>query len=127
MEQRFLIDSNVVIDALGNAMPESVKRIISGMPPIVSAITYMEALGWHKADASQLTALRKFMSIAVILPINQPVVERTVLVRQKKKIGLGDAIIAATALVHNMTLVTRNTSDFKSIDGLCVLNPWNFL
>jgi hypothetical protein len=68
MEQRFLIDSNVVIDALGNAMPEGVKRIISGMPPIVSAVIYMEALGWHKADASQLTALRKFMSIAVILP-----------------------------------------------------------
>jgi predicted nucleic acid-binding protein len=127
MEQRFLIDSNVVIDALGNAMPEGVKRIISGMPPIVSAVTYMEALGWHKADASQLTALRKFMSVAVILPINQPVVERTVLVRQQKKIGLGDAIIAATALVHNMTLVTRNTSDFKSIDGLRVLNPWDFL
>jgi predicted nucleic acid-binding protein len=37
---------------------------------------------------------------------------------------LGDAIIAATALVHNMILVARNISDFKSIDKLSVLNPW---
>ena len=125
MGQKFLIDTNIVIDALGNAMPDGVKRIISGMAPVISAVTYIEALGWHKAISSQLIILRKFMDMAVILPINQPVVETTILVRQKKKIGLGDAIIAATALVHNMTLVTRNTSDFKSIDNLRVLNPWN--
>jgi predicted nucleic acid-binding protein len=124
MGQRFLIDTNVVIDVLGNVMPDSVKSIVSQMPLIVSAVTYIEILGWHKAIASQLTTLRKFMDVATILPINQPVVETTVLVRQQKKIKLGDAIIAATALVHNMTLVTRNTSDFKSIDNLLVLNPW---
>jgi predicted nucleic acid-binding protein len=125
MEQKFLIDTNIIIDALGNAMPDSVKRVISGMSPIVSAVTYIEALGWHRAASSQLTVLRKFMDVAIILPINQPVIETTVLVRQKKKIGLGDALIAATALVHKMILVTRNTSDFKSIDDLQVLNPWN--
>jgi predicted nucleic acid-binding protein len=59
-----------------------------------------------------------------LIQINQPVVEKTVLIRQQKKIGLGDAIIAATALVYNMTLVTRNISDFKSIESLIVLNPW---
>jgi predicted nucleic acid-binding protein len=125
MGQKFLIDTNIVIDALGNAMPDSVKRIISGLSPIVSAITYIEALGWHKATSPQLAILRKFMNMAIILPVNPLVVETTISIRQKKKIGLGDAIIAATALVHSMTLVTRNTSDFKAIDNLHVLNPWD--
>lgn len=40
-----------------------------------------------------------------------------------KKLKLGDAIIAATGLAYNFALVTRNTKDFKNIEGLEVLNP----
>jgi len=124
MEPEFLIDANVVIDTLGNIMPENVKQKVSQMSPIVSVVTYMEALGWHKATASQLHILQKFMDAAMILPIDQPVIEKTVWLRQQKRIGLGDAIIAATAIVYNMVLVTRNVSDFKSINNLIVFNPW---
>ena len=38
---------------------------------------------------------------------------------------VADALIAATALAHRMTIVTRNTGDFKRFPGLKVLNPWN--
>ena len=38
--------------------------------------------------------------------------------------GLADAIIAATALVHGLRLVTRNESDFKHVTGLQVTNPF---
>jgi predicted nucleic acid-binding protein len=124
MEQRFLIDTNVIIDVLGSFMPEKIKKVILQMPLIISAVTYMETLGWHQVTPSQLRILQNFMESATIFPINQTIVEKTVLIRQQKKIGLGDAIIAATALVHNMTLVTRNVSDFKSIEGLIILNPW---
>jgi predicted nucleic acid-binding protein len=124
MEQKFLIDTNVIIDVLGSFMPEKIKNVVLQMPLVVSAVTYIETLGWHHATPSQLRILKNFMDTAVILPINQPVVEKTVLIRQQKKIGLGDALIAATALVHNLTLVTRNISDFKSIEDLVVLNPW---
>jgi predicted nucleic acid-binding protein len=124
MEQRFLIDTNVIIDVLGNFMPEKIKKNVLQMPLIISAVTYMETLGWHRATPLQLRILQNFISSAVIFPINQPIVERTILIRQQKKIGLGDAIISATALVHNMTLVTRNVSDFQSIPDLFVLNPW---
>ena len=124
MEPEFLIDTNVVIDALGDVMPEDIKQKIIKLPPIVSAVTYMETLGWHQANASQLRILQRFMDVATILPIDRPVIETTVRLRQQKKIGLGDAIIAATAIVHNMVLVTRNVSDFKSINNLIVFNPW---
>lgn len=43
--------------------------------------------------------------------------------RQLRKLTLGDALIAATALVHDRTLVTRNVQDFNWIPGLNVLNP----
>ena len=125
MEQRFLIDTNVIIDALGTVMPVKTKKFIAGLTPVVSAVTYMETLGWHKASAQQLAPLRLFMDAATILPIDQSIVEQTVLVRQQKKILLGDAIIAATALVHNLTLMTRNINDFKNIEGLKTLDPWH--
>ena len=37
---------------------------------------------------------------------------------------LGDALVAGTALAHNLTLVTRNTTDFAWIAGLTLLNPF---
>jgi len=124
MGQRFLIDTNIIVDLLGDVMPNNVKQKILQMSPIISAVTYMETLGWHQATSFQLRILQNFMDIATILPINQPVMESTVRIRQHKKIGLGDAIIAATAIIHNRVLVTRNDSDFKSIDDLIVFNPW---
>jgi len=43
--------------------------------------------------------------------------------KQQRKISLGDAIIAATALEHSLQLVTRNSKDFAWIDELRMLNP----
>jgi predicted nucleic acid-binding protein len=86
----------------------------------------MEALGWHQATPHLIEIIGNFLYAATILPINQPVVEKTVQIRQLQKIGLGDSIIAATALVHNLTLVTRNIADFRNIKDLSILNPWDF-
>lgn len=44
--------------------------------------------------------------------------------RAGRPIGHADAQIASLALLHRATLVTRNTTDFTGIDGLCVLDPW---
>ena len=119
------MDTNIVIDVFGDVMPDEVKRKVIKMPPVVSAVTYMEALGWHQISPRQMAVLEKFMDAAAILPINQPVMEETVRIRQRRRVGLGDAIIAATALVHNRVLVTRNVADFKAIDSLTVFNPWD--
>jgi predicted nucleic acid-binding protein len=52
------------------------------------------------------------------------VIAKTIELRKKYRIKLPDAIIAATAIVHELTLITRNTPDFKSINGLKLLSPW---
>ena len=64
------------------------------------------------------------MELALILPINEAVIHETIAIRQTKKIALGDAIIAATALVYGLVIVTRNISDFKQIPNLIVVDPW---
>jgi len=43
--------------------------------------------------------------------------------RKKKKIRLGDSLVAATALVHDESLVTNNVKDFDWIEGLKIVNP----
>jgi len=50
---------------------------------------------------------------------------KTIDLRKSKKIKLGDAIIAATALVHNLILISRNTADFINIEGLDIIDPHN--
>ena len=62
------------------------------------------------------------METATILPINEIVIEKTIAIRQTKKIALGDAIIASAALVYGLILISHNTSDFKNIDALQVID-----
>ena len=52
-------------------------------------------------------------------------IAKSIELRQIRRMGLADAIIAATALVHAMPLVTRNADDFKAIEGLEVINPFD--
>jgi predicted nucleic acid-binding protein len=59
-----------------------------------------------------------------ILPLDDAVAARAIALRQARKLGLADAIIAATALVHHLRLVTRNEEDFKHVAGLRVVNPF---
>ena len=123
MEQSYLIDTNVIIDNFGNKLTEKGKNLLYSIDITVSAITKIEVLGWINATEDQLKPLYAFMEMATILPINEAVIEKTIAIRQSKKIALGDAIIAATALVHNLIIISRNTSDFKYIEGLEVIDP----
>jgi predicted nucleic acid-binding protein len=124
MEQRYLIDTNVIIDNFGNKLPENAKRLLYSIDLTLSAVTKIEVLGWINATKEQLQPLYDFMEIANILPINEAVIEKTISIRQTKKIALGDAIIAATSLTHDLVLISRNTSDFKNIGGLQVIDPY---
>ena len=105
-------------------MSEKAKTLLYSIDLTVSAVTKIEVLGWINATKEQLQPLYDFMEIANILPISEVVIEKTIAIRQSKKIALGDAIIAATALVHNLTIISRNTADFKNIEGLDVIDPY---
>ena len=124
MEQRYLIDTNLIIDNFGNKLLDNAKSLLYSIDLTISAVTKIEVLGWLNATKEQLQPLYEFMEIANVLPINEAVIEKTIAIRQTKKIALGDAIIAATALVYDLVIISRNTSDFKNIDGLQVIDPY---
>lgn len=120
-----MIDTNVIIDNFGNKLPEKAKTPLYSIELIASVVTKIEVLGWINATKEQLQPPYDFMEIVSRLPISEAVVEKTIAIRQSKKIALGDAIIAATALVHDLVVISRNTSDFKSIQGLKVSDPYS--
>jgi predicted nucleic acid-binding protein len=69
--------------------------------------------------------METFMSYSTILDIEEDIVNKTIIIKKSRRIKLPDAIIAATAIVHKITLVTRNTADFKGIEGLDLINPYD--
>ena len=82
-------------------------------------------MGWFKVSSEDLTPLSDFVNKATVYPLIPAIVDQTIILRQSNRIKIPDAIIAATALVHNLTLLTRNTADFKQILGLRLSNPYD--
>lgn len=119
-----LLDSNIIIYA---AKPEysSLRALISQHSPCLSAVSYVEVLGYHRLTAVEKHYFEAFFQAATILPITSAVLNQAVALRQQQKLTLGDSLIAATALTHHLTLVTRNTKDFDWIPSLKTLNPIN--
>lgn len=125
MEQKYLIDTNVNIENFGDKLPENAKAFVSSIDLTLSTVTKIEMLGWLNATKTQLQPMYEFIEATNILPINESVIEKTIALHQVKKIALGDAIIASTALVFGLILITHNTLDFKNIDGLEFIDPYH--
>lgn len=127
MEQsNYLIDTNSVIDYLGLKIPNSRMDFISSIideVPKVSIITKIEVLGFN-APENHYQLLTDFMNDSIVLELSNNIVDACIEIRKKYKIKLPDAIIAATALVYNLTIISRNVSDFQNIEGITVINPY---
>jgi len=119
-----LVDSNILIYAAQPEYPQ-LRRFISDHAPTLSAVSYVEVLGYHQLDDEERQYLEAFFRLARVLPLSQTVLKQAVALRQQRKMSLGDALVAGTALVHGLTLVTRNVEDFQWIQGLSLLNPFD--
>ncbi len=117
-----LLDSNSIIYSI---KPEFTKlrALIAEHSPAVSAISYVEVLGYHQLTESDEQDFMDFFDTARIIPVSQAVLEQAVKLRQERKMSLGDSIIAATAIVDDLTLITANTADFKWIPNIKLLDP----
>lgn len=63
--------------------------------------------------------------VFLILPVTRPIAESAADFRAIHGTPYNDALIAATARVHGLTLATRNVSDFSKT-GVTIVNPWDF-
>ena len=57
--------------------------------------------------------------------VSSQVIDTAIILRKRSRIKVPDAIIAASALIMRAVLLTRNVDDFKAVDMLSVINPWN--
>lgn len=137
----YVLDTNVVSELrkvrLGKADAgvTAWAQSVDAADLFVSAITIMELeLGVssiERKDATQGAMLRSWLEQQVLpefsdrtLPVDTAVARRCARLHVPDERGERDALIAATALVHGMTVVTRNVGDFR-FTGVIVLNPWN--
>lgn len=125
MEPRYLIDSNAVIDYLDNKLTEkgmAFMNFIIDEVPNVSVITKIEVLRFEASPAIY-RILTNFMNVSMIYNLNENIVNTTIKLCKQYRIKLPDAIIAATSIVNDFTLITRNAKDFDRIVSLKTHNP----
>lgn len=106
-----LFDTSILIDYL-NAVPQAKHELGLYRTVGVSVITWIEVLVGAAPDTESVT--RTFLSGFALMPLDNAVAQRAVELRQRRKLKLPDAVVWATAQVHNMILVTRNTKDFPA-------------
>ena len=118
-----LFDTNILIDLFSGRC--EAKQALDAWPPqnAISLITWMEVMvGAKKYNQEHRT--RGAMSAFNVIGVSQEIAERSVALRQEYGMKLPDAIILATAQVHRLELVTRNTRDFAGIPGVTTPYEW---
>jgi predicted nucleic acid-binding protein len=117
-----IIDSNLII-YFANPGFEWLGDYIQTVDSFYSDITKIEVLGYHKITSSTIRFFNIYFDSITALPLTQEILDKTISLKQSKKMTLGDSIIAATALIYNLDLYTHNVSDFESIQDLRIIDP----
>ncbi|MBC3778503.1 type II toxin-antitoxin system VapC family toxin [Pseudomonas sp. SWRI99] len=133
----YLLDTNVISEL---RKPQADKNVVAWAKSVIaprmfiSAITVKEletgVLRIERRDPAQGKVLRSWLNRHVlptfdarILPVDAAVAIRCASLHVPDRASESDSLIAATALVHGLTVVTRNVSGFQA-SGVALLNPW---
>jgi toxin FitB len=126
MAMSLLVDTNILIyhtEGIREAS-EFLAGIINDGYFNISILTKIEFLGWNRHTVEGFDKCRRLVEAANVFPVGDAVANRAIELRRRQNIKLADAVIAATALVGNLRLATRNVADFRGIEGLETLNPF---
>ncbi len=127
-KEKYLIDTNILIYFIDGKFTQSQKEEVTSIFTKsfnISIISKIEFLGFEEyLDKSKFEIAKNFISHANVFHLDDDMADTIIEIRQQKKIKLGDAIIAATAILHDFTIVTRNQKDFENINGISVFNPF---
>jgi predicted nucleic acid-binding protein len=127
MGTKYLIDTNTAIDFLEGILPSTAMITLENMiingECCLSIINRIELFSIILPPAS-FVATNNLVSALPIIELSNAVADRTITLRQLYKSKMPDAIIAGTCIEHNLTLISRNTSDFSKISGLLLLDPF---
>lgn len=118
----YLIDSNIIIYSYSDQY-KYLRNILIDDHARVSEISRIEVLGYHKLLPQEEIYFSDIFKLKLPISLSQKVFDQAIIVRKAYNLKLGDSLIAATALVHDLTLYTRNLNDFELISGLRCINP----
>jgi toxin FitB len=135
-----LLDTNVVSEYRKASFGRADPRVVAWTEGQIAAQLYLSTITLHEVekgvlrmerrDPKQGAVLRQWLDTALIpafagriLSVDERVAIAAAHLHIPDPRPLADSLIAATALVHGMTIATRNTSDFHGIP-VSVINPW---
>lgn len=126
MGTAYLLDTNTITKTMRGIFPADglvfVQQIMADEVNL-SVISRIELLGWKPDDSEFETDVANLVKLSDEFGLTEEIVQATINLRKTVKIKLPDAIIAATALVHKMTLVSDNDTDFLRVPKLKYVNP----
>jgi hypothetical protein len=122
--QQYLIDASSLLDYLSGRLSETamgfMDEVVDAIPN-VSVVTKIEVLSVNLHD-EYMQLLHNFMSDAIILDLSQNVVKNCIVFSKTHSIDLPRAIIAATAITYNYTLITGTPMLYANIKGLSLVD-----
>jgi hypothetical protein len=123
----YLFDTNILIYYFADVIPDqeidTIERHLKTSFNIL-IITKIEFYGFEKFSQDRFSHELQFIRNATVIPLTEDIADITIDLRRESKIKLPDAVIAATCLKNNLTLITRNEKDFCRIPELIVYNPF---
>ena len=121
---KYLLDSNVLIYHLNGLEAATSFLESNGGKSSLSFITVIEVMSFNYSKHER-EVVKTFLNGFKRFNVDNAVIDITSALRHSTKIKLPDCIIAATAISNDLTLVTRNTSDFQRFPELNLLNPFD--
>lgn len=136
----YVLDTNVVSELRKAKTGKADKNVVAWAQSVLPSSLFLSAISVleletgilliERRDVAQGHMLRQWLETQVlpafaerILPVDTAVARQCATLHVPDPRSDRDALIAATALVHHMTVVTRNVDDFKPT-GVALLNPW---
>jgi predicted nucleic acid-binding protein len=137
----YLLDTNVVSELRKSRAGKANPGVAAWAGEVPASFLFMSVISLHelehgvllaeRRDPAQGRVLRRWLDRSVasafaerFLPVDERVARRAAALHVPDPAPFRDALIAATALVHTMTVVTRNAGDFSRFEGVEVSNPW---
>ena len=137
----YVVDTNVVSELRKIRAGRADSNVAAWVGTVDTGSTYLSALTLYELELGVVrledrdprsgAVLRRWLDDDVraafegrILAIDSEVARRAAGLHVPQSAPIVDALIAATALVHDMAVVTRNVADFARFAGLAVVDPW---
>ena len=117
-----IIDSNLLIYSASEEY-SYLRMLLRNSDVYISTFSKVEVLGYHKITQNDKIYFEALFRRLSQISISDEILNKAIELRQIKRMSSGDAIIAATAIVNNATLFTRNVNDFDFITNINIENP----